>query len=129
MDEIYEKMLRQEIDDIVGDMMPTTMTVYDGEDGLITLLSCIKVRDDGYALIMPNIEHDHLISVLTSIKDVDIPYWYRKNSHRNSEEFESLDIEHLAGYVKFHNNSLYTLSITGLSYPIIRKITSILFGL
>jgi len=129
MEELYEKMLRDEVGDIVGDMMPTTMSVYDGEDGLITLLSCIRALSDGYALVMSNIDHDRLVSILTSIKEVDIPHWYRHHSHRHSDEFESLGIDHLEGYVTFHKNGLYSLHIRGLPYTTIRKVISILFGL
>jgi len=132
MEEIYDKMLKAEIEELVGDMMPasgSTMTIYDGEKGLLTLLTSIRILSDGYAVVMSNIDHDHMISILTSIKEVEIPHSYKLCAHRDREEFESLDIKHLEGYVTFHKNGLYSLNIRGLSYPIIRKVMAILFGL
>lgn len=128
MEELYEQRLKNEIESIIGTMSDIPPSVYDGEDALQGLLSSIRMIGDGYTFKMIGVEHDRMIEILAHIKDIGIPSSTRRVLPKNiRDEFTSLDLLHLTGYMKFHKNGHMSIQIDDLPFSIIKKIASILF--
>lgn len=125
MEELYARMLKDEMDEFVGTMTPSTPSIYDGEDALVNLLHCVKLTHKGYEFRMDDVDHETLIELLLSIKDIGLEGGKKRHPHK--EEFESMGIAHLAHYVTFKKTGLYTIRIPELPFTTMRKIISILF--
>lgn len=127
MEELYAEMLKKEMDELIGTMIDTTPSLYQEEEALLNLIRCVHLDHHGYTFKMVDINHDQLIQVLLQLKQIDIPPLLKRIPLNHRDEFTSMGIAHLSGYITFHQSGRFSICIRALPYRIIRKITALLF--
>jgi hypothetical protein len=146
MEEEINKLYNDAIRSEVGDTVRVRSTVYEGEIALTLMIQCVKIDippvggDSSigwYRIQIVGLEHDMLMYILTSMKDVftldecqkNLPAQsYGSSRSKIQKELNALGISHMGKWVTCRKNKTYTLSIRHLRYRQCQIICKILFS-
>lgn len=144
-DSLYNDLLAREIGDIASVTQEVKQSIYEGEQAFALMMYCIKPdtppppsanihNGDGssyfYKIKIANLDHDMLMLILTSIRDifpVESPSVEGSRS-RLRQELQTLGISHMQRWITTHKDRSYTLEIRYLSSLKMRTLCKILFS-
>lgn len=138
IESLYSNAIQQELTTITSTKTIIPTSIYEGEHAFRMFIHCIKsdIGPSGdksgkiyYRLKIVNLDHDTLMVILTSLKDI-FPSENKVSSKRSrlSKELNALSLGHLSKWITNLKNGFYTLDIRHIPYNKITTLVRILFG-